>query len=67
MIGCGSIVISYSFFITYTFLVAMIFLQLFIAIILQGYEDTQTQESRLFNNDATQQFREAWADLDPSV
>ena len=45
----------------------MIFLQLFIAVILQGYDDTQMQESRLFNIDMSTRFREVWADFDPQA
>lgn len=40
-IGCGSKFAAYFYFTSFTFIVSMIFLQLFIAVILQGYDDTQ--------------------------
>ncbi len=39
--GCGSKVKSYLFFVSYIFVVNLVFLKLFIAIILQGYNNTQ--------------------------
>lgn len=39
-IGCGSKTLSYVYFVSYMFIVNMIFLKIFIAIILQGYNDT---------------------------
>ena len=42
----------------------LIFLNLFIAIILQGFEDTQRKDTRLFNNDSLQKFRQIWSDFD---
>jgi hypothetical protein len=60
-------VIAYAFFTSYTFIVNLIFLQLFIAVILQGYDDTQVQEARLFNNEMSRIFREKWSDFDPQA
>lgn len=66
-VGCSSKPLAYAFFVSYYFIVSLIFLQLFIAVILQGYDDTQVQESRLFNNDMNTAFRQAWSDYDPEV
>lgn len=55
------------FFISYMFIVSLIFLKLFIAIILRGYDQTQLQDSRLFNHEMTMRFKEVWADFDPDV
>lgn len=38
--GCGSYALSIAFFVSYTFIVNLVFLKIFIAIILQGYSDT---------------------------
>ena len=38
--GCGSKVYSYAYFVSYMFVVNLVFLKIFIAIILQGYNDT---------------------------
>ena len=50
-VGCGKGIGSLLFYHSYLILVDIIFLNLFIAIILQGFEDTTRKESRLFNND----------------
>jgi Voltage-dependent L-type calcium channel, IQ-associated len=65
--GCTNRALAYAFFTSYYFIVALIFLQLFIAVILQGYDDTQVQEARLFNNEMNITFREKWADFDPDA
>lgn len=39
-IGCGSRSLAYAYFISYMFVVNLIFLKIFIAIILEGYNDT---------------------------
>jgi hypothetical protein len=66
-LGCTPRALAYAFFTSYYFIVALIFLQLFIAVILQGYDDTQVQEARLFNNEMNTTFRERWADFDPEA
>lgn len=38
--GCGSANLAYAYFVSYMFVVNLIFLKIFIAIILQGYNDT---------------------------
>jgi hypothetical protein len=40
-VGCGNIIISYTFFFTFVSLVSIVFLNLFVAIILNGYFDTK--------------------------
>jgi hypothetical protein len=49
------------------FLVSMVFLKLFIAIILEGYKEIQSQDSRFFNSEMNQWFRECWAEYDPDA
>ena len=39
-VGCGSASLAYAYFVSYMFVVNLIFLKIFIAIILQGYNDT---------------------------
>ena len=45
----------------------LIFLNLFIAIILQGFEDTQNKDNRLFNQQTLDNFRDVWAKYDPDA
>jgi len=66
-IGCGNAWGAYLFFYSYYLLVALIFLNLFIAIILDGYQETRNKESRAFNQDCLNQFREVWSEFDPEA
>eukprot|EP00347_Sterkiella_histriomuscorum_P011811 403371009 len=66
-IGCGQGPVGYIFYYSYILLVNLIFLNLFIAIILQGYEDTQQKESKLFNQECLDNFRNAWSKFDPTA
>lgn len=59
-VGCGNRYLAQSFFVSYMFVVNLVFLKIFIAIILQGYNDMQLQDTRLFNNDMDDRFREVW-------
>ena len=43
----------------------MIFLNLFIAIILQGFDDTNKRENSVLNNEAVNNFVEKWTKYDP--
>lgn len=52
---------------SYFFIVGLVFLKLFIAIILDGYMLTIVQDTRLFNNDKRERFREIWAQFDPDA
>ncbi|TNV88195.1 hypothetical protein FGO68_gene12429 [Halteria grandinella] len=65
--GCGGKLQAYIYFVSYMFVVNLVFLKLFIAIILQGYSSTQTQDKRLFNIDMNERFREVWAEFDPEA
>lgn len=42
-------------------------LKLFIAVILQAYNDIKIKQSRLFNNQILQTFKENWKEFDPEV
>ncbi|TNV88156.1 hypothetical protein FGO68_gene6076 [Halteria grandinella] len=66
-VGCGGSASAYIFFISFFFMVGLVFLKLFIAIILEGYMKTQVQDTRAFNNDIREHFREVWADFDPDA
>lgn len=66
-VGCGSVASGLLFFYSYFFLVVLIFLNLFIAIILEGYEETQQKENKLFNQEKLDAFRQVWAQFDPDA
>ena len=44
----------------------LVFLNLFIAIILQGFDDTNDQQNRAFNNDMAEVYIDKWANFDPN-
>jgi hypothetical protein len=47
--------------------VNLIFLNLFIAIILEGFVETQVKETRLVNQEVLNYYREVWSKYDPDV
>ena len=67
-VGCGANqAATLLFFYSYFLFVNLIFLNLFIAIILQGFEDTQNKDNRLFNQQSLDHFRDVWAKYDPDA
>ena len=40
-VGCGNLTLAFTYFVSYQFVINLVFLKIFIAIILQGYNDTQ--------------------------
>ena len=66
-IGCGNPELATAYFLSYMFIVNLIFLKIFIAIILDGYNSTRIQDERLFNHDMNDRFKEVWTDFDPDV
>ena len=55
------------FFYSFILIVKLIFLNLFIAIILQGFQDINEQQGRVFNNETAELFRDQWANFDPNA
>ena len=64
--GCGSDV-GYFFFTSFLLIVMLIFLNLFIAIILQVFADVSQKEDMFLNEQAVDMYREKWSELDPNV
>lgn len=48
-------------------IVQLIFLNLFIAVILQGFEQSDNLESGMLTGADLENFREAWAKFDPKA
>jgi hypothetical protein len=63
-IGCGSPIRSTITLVSFGIVVNLIFLNLFIAIILDGYKDTNERNSKMFNSDLREYFREIWSYFD---
>lgn len=49
------------------FVIRLIFLKLFIALIIDGFKNMQSQDTRLFNNHVREHFRTVWAEFDPNA
>lgn len=60
-LACGDYKITYAYFGSYLVLITLIFLNLFIAIILNGYFDTRDQEGQVLNAELMAKFKDAWA------
>lgn len=67
MVGCGSQWSAIAYFISFMFVIRLIFLKLFIALIIDGFKNTQSQDGRLFNNAQRERFRQVWAEFDPNA
>lgn len=57
--GCGSQA-GIIFFTTYFLMVPLIFLNLFIAIILEGFEQTSQKVNSLIQDEEFEHFRDVW-------
>ncbi|CDW88224.1 voltage-gated ion channel superfamily [Stylonychia lemnae] len=62
--GCGSDA-GFIFFTSFFLVVPLIFLNLFIAIILQGFEDMNQKELIVIKEDQLEHFRDTWCKYDP--
>jgi len=58
--GCGNEFGSLTFFISFMILVTFIFLNLFVAIIVQGFEEQNESNSVRVDNEQIDIFRKAW-------
>ena len=63
--GCGMAHGAYIFFFLFTLLITMIFLNLFIAIILESFENVNTQEDLKIQDSDLELFQKVWMDFDP--
>ena len=62
--GCGSSA-AYYFFIGFILIVSLVFLNLFIAIILEGFAASSTEQSIRVGEDAINSFIHHWRKYDP--
>jgi len=60
-VGCGNAQIAKAFILSYTFIVNMIFLNLFIAIILQGFDESDQDTYKAFSDADKDHFKNCWA------
>ena len=65
-IGCGSPRFATIYLFSFVFVISIVFLNLFIAIILQGYFNQIQKETDNDIKNKTEHFRDEWAKLDPA-
>lgn len=59
--GCGDALIAYLYFISFMIVVSFVFLNLFIAIILESFDSSNAEESMLIGSDTINVFNELWS------
>lgn len=64
-IGCGNFKTAVLYFYSFLLVVKLVFLNIFIAVILEGYETVQMQEQYTINSNLLEHFRKTWALYDP--
>ncbi len=64
-LGCGIGLGGFVYFLTFILVVKLIFLNLFVAIILEGYFDTNQKDKGIVNADIQYHFKQCWAKYDP--
>ena len=62
--ACGSYWASLTFFISYILLVSQIFLNLFVAIILDGFDDSKQQSEVRITDEMLSSFQVIWSEFD---
>ncbi len=61
--GCGN-AFGYFYFCSFVIIVSFVYLNLFIAIILQGFTDTNERANLKINEQVYEDFRDKWSDYD---
>ena len=64
MLGCGSTA-GYLFFLAFILMVSLVFLNLFIAIILEGFAESTTDSKIRVGEDCLNTFVQHWCKYDP--
>jgi len=62
-VGCGTDFGTF-YFVSFNIVVTMIFLNLFVAIILQSFEDLHKKEHQILNDKSVENFRSIWSQYD---
>jgi hypothetical protein len=55
------------YFFSYILVVVMVFMRLFIAIVLQTFQETSEKDNKFMNSDLSDHFRDVWCKFDPDV
>ena len=63
--GCGSPITSFMYFFFFQLIVSIIFLNLFIAVILQGFSSSKEEEGLEVHRKQAEQLKDLWKKYDP--
>lgn len=63
--ACGSVLYSYAYFLTFNTLVFQIFINLFVAIIIDAFLGQSNQFQLPIQNYSIEEFTDIWAEFDP--
>jgi Ion transport protein len=66
-IGCGDSFFATVYFYSYIIIIGMVFMRLFIAIILQAFQEVAEKDNKFMSSSVTDRFREVWSEFDPDV
>ena len=66
-VGCGEPTVAYLFFGSYLVMLTLVFLNLFIAIILNGYFETVDKSKQYLDQDLIEIFKDSWSKFDPTA
>ena len=61
---CGNQLLAYIYFISFMIIVSFIFLNLFIAIILESFNTSQSEEGLKIGQQTLNVFSEVWSEFD---
>ena len=59
--GCGNSLLAYIYFLSFMVTVSFIFLNLFIAIILESFDTSKDEEGLQIGGDTINKFKEFWS------
>jgi hypothetical protein len=65
--GCAGTVSGSLYFASFFLLINLIFLNLFIGIILEAFQDSDNSSLKVINQNHQDYFRDVWAKFDPDV
>jgi hypothetical protein len=64
--GCGNVGIQ-PFLLTYTLVVSMVLFNLFLSVLIEGFDEAGKAERKLIRKDIVEDFVELWSDYDPNA
>lgn len=63
--GCGNRALAIVFFTSFVIMISLVFINLFVAIILEGFDETIVENDQPFNIQAHEKVRTVWSTYDP--